>query len=188
MIKSAAIVPLVGVLVLSGCFGTIDVSDAQRVDGPTTINASELAATAEAFVLEQGFTVEIDCGSDDVAFAVGTTLECSGLDPATGATGGYTVTITSVDGADYSLNVVGSEAATGDVVFETAAAFAALTAQAITESLGEAPIVDCGADDIEIFVGQEVGCTYETSTAAGFVIATVTSLEGTTYGISVVEG
>lgn len=188
MMKFAAIVPLAGVLLLSGCFGTIDVSDAERVDAPTTINAAELATTAESVVLEQGFTVEIDCGSEDLPFAVGTTLDCNGLDPATGATGVYTLTISSIDGSNYVLDVVGSEASTGDPVFETAAAFADLTAQAITESLGETPIVDCGADDIEIFVGQEVGCTYETSTAAGFVVATVTSLEGTTYAIEVVEG
>ncbi len=186
---SSRLAPLVlgsAVLVLAGCSFSVDLSDID--DGtPTTISAAELASTAEGVVLEQGFTVEIDCGADEVPLAVGTSLECSGLDPATGATGTYTLTITSVDGADYVLNVSGSEAPSADAVFETGPAFAELTAQAITASLGEAPFVDCGADDIELFVGQEVRCAYETSTASGFVLSTVTSLDGVVYEISVIE-
>lgn len=191
MNRSAAAVLGAGasLLLLSGCVGEIDTSGAVRVDddAPATISAAELATTAEGVVLEQGFVVEIDCGTDEVPLAVGTTLECAALDPASGATGSYTLEITSVDGTDYLLTVTGSEALAGDPVFESGAAFADLTAQAITASLGEAPVVDCGPDDIEIFVGQEVRCAYSTSSANGFVISTVTSLEGTLYEISVAE-
>jgi hypothetical protein len=181
----------VAVLALAGCVGSIDTSGAERVDGqPTTINARELAATAEGIVAEQGFTVDIDCGTDDVPFEVGTSLECSGFDEASETSGTYTVTITSVEGDVYGLDVVGSEADPTppvDSAFETAAAFADLTAQAISDALGETPLVDCGADDVEIFVGQEVRCAYESSAASGFVIATVTEFDGSTYAIEVVE-
>lgn len=187
MNRSIIATTAVSVLLLSGCSGLIDLA---LDDGsPTTINATELAAAAEGVVLDQGFTVEIDCGADDVPLAVGTTVECSALDPATGDTGGYTVTITSVDGSDYQIEVVGSEAGdpNGEAVFEPASAFADLTAQAITESLGETPVVDCGSEDIELFVGNEVLCSYSTSTASGYVVSTITAFDGEFYEISVVE-
>ncbi|MFN4002319.1 hypothetical protein [Microcella sp.] len=179
-------------LLLAGCAAPIDTSNAERVDGesPATINGVELALDAERIVEAQGFLVTMDCGTDDVPFVAGTSVECSAVDSATGESGGYTVTITAVDGSDYELDVVGSAATpqpAPDSALESAQAFADLTAQAITESLGEAPAVDCGTADIEIFEGQEVRCAYETSSASGFVIATVTSFDGSFYEISVVE-
>ncbi|UTT61938.1 hypothetical protein [Microcella humidisoli] len=177
-------------LLLAGCAAPIDTSNAERVDGAVTVPASDLALAAEGVVLEQGFTVEIDCGSADVPLEVGASVECSAFDPATESTGGYVVTITAVDGTDYEIEVVGSEATpqpAPESALESAQAFADLTAQAITDSLGEAPFVDCGTDDIEIFEGQDVRCAYETSSASGFVVATVTSFDGSFYEISVVE-
>jgi hypothetical protein len=182
-----------GVLVLSGCAAPLDLSNAERVDGvPSTINAAELALVAEGIVLEQGFTVDIDCGTDDVPFAVGTTLECDAFDEVSETSGAYTLTISSIDGTDYVLDVVGSERTPTpqpepEAALESAAAFASLTADAITDSLGEVPVVDCGTADIEIFTGQEVRCSYTTSSATGFVLATVTSFDGSFYEISVVE-
>jgi len=70
---------------------------------------------------------------------------------------------------------------------ESADAFAGLTADALSNSLGETPVVDCGTADIEIFTGQEVRCGYTTSNATGFVISTVTSFDGSFYEISVAE-
>ncbi|WP_439565979.1 hypothetical protein [Microcella sp.] len=179
-------------LLLSGCAGSIDTSGAVRVDdgAPTTINAAELAIAAEGVVAEQGFTVDIDCGADDVPFVVGTSLECAAFDEATETSGAYTVTISSIDGTDYVLDVVGSEVAPtppAESAFETAAAFAGLTADALSGPLGETPVVDCGTADIEIFTGQEVRCAYEASSGSGIVIATVTSFDGSFYEISVVE-
>ncbi len=183
------VVAVPAVLLLSGCSATIDLSDPVLAnDGaPTTISASELASTAERVILEQGFAAEVDCGTETVPLVVGTSLECAGLDPATGATGTYILTITSVEGSDYVLNVTGSEAPSTDAVFESGAAFADLTAQAISSWFGEAPAVDCGADDIELFEGQEVLCAYQTSTASGYVVSTVSSFDGSRYEISVVE-
>jgi hypothetical protein len=180
-------------LVLSGCAGPIDLSDAERVDGaPTTINAAELAVVAEGIVLEQGFSVDIDCGTDDVPFVVGTSLECDAFDEVSEASGAYTLTISSIEGTDYVLDVVGSErtptaAPEPAPALESAEAFAGLTADAIAGSLGETPVVDCGSEDIEIFTGQEVRCSYTTASATGFVISTVTSFDGSFYEISVVE-
>lgn len=175
---------------LAGCAGPIDTSGAERVDDAITVPASDLALAAEGVVLEQGFTVEIDCGSADVPLEVGASVECSAFDPATESTGGYVVTITAVDGTDYEIEVVGSEATPRpepEPALESSQAFADLTAEAITDSLGEVPVVDCGPDDIEIFEGQEVRCAYETSSASGIVIATVTSFDGSFYEISVAE-
>lgn len=179
-------------LSLSGCFGSIDTTGAVSVDpdAPATIAASELATVAEGIVLEQGFTVEIDCGMGDVPFEVGSSIECAGVDPATGEAGTYTLTISSIDGTDYVLDVAGSAAEPEpqpESAFESAAAFADLTAEAITSSLGERPVVDCGTEDIEIFVGQEVRCYYETSANAAFIIVTVTEFDGASYAIEVRE-
>lgn len=195
MTRSRDLVPALlaaSLLLLTGCGGSIDTSGAERVDGgaPTTINAAELAVAAEGVVAEQGFTVDIDCGTDDVPFVVGTSLECSAFDAESETSGTYTVTISSIDGSDYVLEVVGSEAAPtppAESAFETAEAFAGLAADALSGPLGETPVVDCGTDDIEIFTGQEVRCAYEASSASGIVIATVTSFDGSFYEISVVE-
>lgn len=195
MTRTRALAPAfvaASLLLLSGCVGDIDTSGAERVDdgAPATINAADLALTAEGVVAEQGFDVDIDCGTDDVAFAVGTSLECSAFDEASETSGAYTVTISSIDGSNYVLDVVGSDAEptpAAESAFETAEAFAGLTADALSGPLGETPVVDCGTDDIEIFAGQEVRCAYETSSASGFVTSTVTSFDGAFYEISVVE-
>ncbi len=189
---SAPIVLVAATLLLTACVPDIDTSGAVRADAPTTINASELARVTEGIVLEQGFTVDIDCGTDDVPFVVGTSLDCSAVDEVSESSGTYTVTISSIDGTDYALDVVGSDAAPTpqsepNPVLEAADAFAGLTADAITESLGETPVVDCGTADIEIFTGQDVRCSYSTSSATGFVVVTVTSFDGSFYEISVVE-
>ncbi len=187
---------LVGPL-LAGCSADVDTSGAVRVDdpAPTTLTAQELSIAAESVVAEQGFDVVIDCGTADVPLVVGTVVECSGLEPASGAEGSYTVTITSVDGLDYSIDVVGSEATPSEpsepsepaAALESAQAFAELVASLVAEQAGEDAVVDCGVDDIEIFVGQEVRCAYETASFMGVAIATVTLFDGENYEISVVD-
>lgn len=188
-----AAVAVVG-LVLAGCSSPIDTSDAVRVDdpAPTTISGLDLALAAEGVVAEQGFDVVIDCGTDDVPLEVGTSVECAGVDTASGAEGSYTVTIVAVDGADYEIEVVGSEAQPAEPsepasAFESAANFAGLVASLVTEQTGEEATVDCGTADIEIFVGQEVRCGYETASFMGTLIATVTEFDGSNYSISVVD-
>lgn len=194
MRRSLVILPIAAVLLVSACTGPIDTSGAERVDNdaPTTINAADLAQAAEGVVAEQGFTVDIDCGTDDVPFAVGTSLECDAFDEVSETSGAYSVTISSIDGTDYVLDVVGSESQPTpgpepEPALETADAFAGLTADALSNALGETPVVDCGTADIEIFMGQEVRCAYTTSSATGFVISTVTSYDGSFYEISVAE-
>lgn len=117
-------------------------------------------------------------------------LECDAFDEVSETSGAYTVTISRIDGPDYEPDVVGSERTPtppAESAFETAEAFAGLTADAPSGPLSETPVVDCGTDDIEIFAGQEVRCASETSSASGFVISTVTSFDGAFYEISVVE-
>jgi hypothetical protein len=184
---------LVGPL-LAGCSAEIDTSGAVRVDDaiPTTVSGAELAAAAEGVVAEQGFDVDIDCGTADVPLEVGAVVECAGVETASGAQGSYTITITSVDGADYGIEVVGSEAEPTEptdpaAALESAQAFANLVAGLIAEQAGEDAVVDCGVDDIEIFVGQEVRCAYETASFMGVAIATVTEFDGSNYSISVVD-
>lgn len=179
---------------LAACSSGIDTSGAVRVDdaAPTTITGQELAIAAEGVVAEQGFDVVIDCGADDIPLEAGTVVECAGVDTASGAEGSYTVTITSVDGAEYSIEVVGSEAAPNEPTspepaLESAQAFAELVASVVADQAGEDAVVDCGADDIEIFVGQEVRCGYETASYLGVAIATVTAFDGANYEISVVD-
>lgn len=181
---------------LAGCAADIDTTGAVRVDDAalTSISAGELALAAEGVVAEQGFDVVIDCGAEEIPLAVGTVVECAGVETTTGAEGSYAVTITSVDGADYGIEVVGSAAAPSEPsepavepALESAQAFADLVASVVAEQAGEDAVVDCGADDIEIFEDQEVRCAYETASFMGVAIATVTFFDGANYEISVVD-
>ena len=185
-------VSLAVIAFLAGCASPVDTTGAVRVDDdvPATIYAAELALTAEGVVAAEGFTVDIDCGTSDVPFVVGTVLECDAFDEISETSGAYTVSISSIDGTEYLLEVVGSERTPtpqpGEAL-EAAEAFAGLTADALSAGFGETPVVDCGTADIEIYAGQEVRCAYTTSSATGFVVSTVTSFDGSSYEISVVE-
>lgn len=195
-LRSSLITTLaVGALALAGCVGGIDTSGAVRVDteAPTTLPVSELAVAAEGVLLEQGFTVDIDCGPGEVPFEIGTSVECTGFEPSSGDSGGFTVTITSIEGTDYQVEVVGSEAGGSDdggtdqSTVEPIDAFTGFVVDVLTPSLGEVPVVDCGSDDVEIFAGQEVLCFYETSAANAYILVTVTEFDGTAYSISIDE-
>lgn len=191
-IIAPTLLALLAAPLLAGCAADVDTSGAVRVDQPTSVTADELATAAEGVVAVQGFDVDIDCGADDVPLEVGTTVECAGVETATGAEGSYTVTITSVDGAEYGLEVVGSAAQPSDPAapepaLESAAAFTELVASLVTDQTGEEATVDCGTADIEIFEGQEVRCGYETASYMGVLIATVTLFDGSYYEISVAD-
>lgn len=191
-IIAPTLLALLAAPLLAGCAADVDTSGAVRVDQPSSVTADELATAAEGVVAEQGFDVDIDCGADDVPLEVGTTVECAGVETATGAEGSYTVTITSVDGAEYGLEVVGSAAQPSDPAapepaLESAAAFTELVASLVTDQTGEEATVDCGTADIEIFEGQEVRCGYETASYMGVLIATVTLFDGSYYEISVAD-
>ncbi len=191
-IIAPTLLALLAAPLLAGCAADVDTSGAVRVDQPTSVTADELATAAEGVVADQGFYVDIDCGADDVPLEVGTTVECAGFDEASETSGTYTVTITSVDGADYGIEVVGSAAQPSDPAapepaLGSAAAFTELVASLVTDQTGEEATVDCGTADIEIFVGQEVRCGYETASFMGTLIATVTEFDGSNYSISVVD-
>lgn len=192
-LRAVVLAVVASVLLLSGCGVAIDTSGAERVDGdgvPSTINADKLAVVAEGVILQQGFTVTVDCGTEDVPFVVGTTLECEAVDQETQTSGAYTVTIRAIEGADYEIQVLGADSEPSpqpEPIFESVEAFNQLTAEALAASLGETPVVDCGPFDIELFAGNEVVCGYSTSTVDGTVISTVTSFDGSSYEISVVE-
>jgi hypothetical protein len=195
MTRSLALAPsllIASALLLAGCAGPIDTTGAVSVDddAPTTINAADLAIVAEDVIAGQGFTVDVDCGTEEVPFVEGTSLECTAFDEVSETSGAYTVTIRSIVGAEYELQVIGSESEPTpqpDAVFESIDAFNQLTAEAIAGTLGETPVVDCGTFDIEVFVGNEIRCGYTASSASGTVISTITSFDGSFYEISVVE-
>jgi len=179
-------------LSLTGCFGSIDTTGAVPVEEtPSTIPAFELALDAERIVEEQGVLVTMDCGDGDIPFVVGTTVECSAFDSSISESRSYTVTITSIDGARYSLDVVGPAAEPSPSepasAIEPIDAFTAFVVDTLTPVLGEQPLVDCGTEDIEIFIGQEVRCSYETSDNSAFIIVTVSLFDGESYGIDIVE-
>ena len=76
------------------------------------VSPSEIATTAENALEQQvGSRPAIDCGTDDVTLVNGTKVDCILTDPATGEKFEALVTISGVDGANYSVSVnVGDEA------------------------------------------------------------------------------
>lgn len=97
MLRSAILaLAVVSTALLAACAG----------EPPVQVSASSIATTAAA-ALEQsiGELPEIDCGDEMVELKKGTTLECVLTDPALGEDFDSEVTISDVDGANYSVSV-----------------------------------------------------------------------------------
>ncbi len=80
---------------LSGC-----------ASGPLTVTPSAIATLAEdALEKAVGTRPKLDCGTANVPVVVGTVVNCVLTDPATSKTMNTAVTITKVDGSNYSVDV-----------------------------------------------------------------------------------
>ena len=97
-IRTAPLLALVlaSAAILAGCTPTVTV----------TVPASDIADAAEG-ALEQtvGSRPDIDCGTDEITLKKGAVVDCVLTDPVTGEKFEAPVTISKVDGADYSIDV-----------------------------------------------------------------------------------
>lgn len=103
-IASLAATAIVAVALLSGCTG-----------GPTISIAPEDLATTAANGLEEqiGSRPEIDCGTAPVELKKGKVVDCILTDPSSGEQFEAPVTITKVDGNNYSVSVKVADAPIG---------------------------------------------------------------------------
>lgn len=179
----------------------------------TTVSGADLAEAAEDALEEQiGTRPEMDCGSDDIAAAVDKEVDCTVIDPATGAEYGATVTFTGVDGAEWSIDVKVDEApaetpaeqspeattedastgapadpAEGEPIPATSIAEAA--EDALEGQSGVRPEIDCGAPELTIvpYEGRMTYCTL-TDPADGLdygVSVTFIGVSGNTWNVEV---
>ncbi|CAO1650695.1 DUF4333 domain-containing protein [Salinibacterium sp. NG22] len=101
MLRSAILVlTLASTALIAGCSS----------EPPVEVPASEIAATA-AGALEQstGELPEMDCGDDSIPLKNGTKLDCVLTDTTLGEDFDSRVTLSDVNGANYSVSVEVSE-------------------------------------------------------------------------------
>ncbi|QAV69139.1 DUF4333 domain-containing protein [Salinibacterium sp. UTAS2018] len=101
MLRSAILVCAVATAaLLSGCSS----------EPPVEVSASDIAATAVS-ALEQstGESPEMNCGTDTIQLKNNTKLDCVLTDTTLGEDFDSEVTITDVDGANYSVSVAVAE-------------------------------------------------------------------------------
>lgn len=163
-----------------------------------TLPADTVAGVA-AGALEDQYDIVVDsmdCGEESVAYVVGTTVDC--VVTVDGDTSDATVTITSIDGDDYKVGVDVPQAswllggapdpgADGDTLTVYAYELADTAEGALESTYGARPTITCEGDTIEISVGTEIECDLIEAKTGGRGIATitVTSIEGSEYGINV---
>lgn len=172
---------------LTGCSFNIGTPTAVDDD---TIAVSELAALAEKRIFDDfGAEVDIDCGSSEVPFEVGTVVECTGVEVGDDQVIPVTLEIVLVDDDYYEIDITtGEPVATtggdGTEVFVPAADFEDTVATALESVLGERVAPQCGRADVEIVVGSQMICAVVMSSGFGEALVTITSFDGSTYEIT----
>lgn len=81
---------------LSGCTGGITLTSTAEVIADTAENALEA---------QVGSRPDIDCGTGEVTITKGAKFDCELTDPATGEIYESPVTISAVDGTDFTVSV-----------------------------------------------------------------------------------
>ena len=185
MIRGTLGVVALAVLTLSGC----------SAPGTPTVSATEFEAVAAGPLSEQwDSVVAIECGTDDIAIVEGTVVDCIAHNPNSALDYETAVTITSVDGSKYSVDVV-----VGDVISdddETSGAptvpganLAELASSALEPKLGYKPVVDCGTQPVAIVLDGTIDCVATGSDGVDYpATITVTEVTETGYDIDVVMG
>ncbi len=169
-------------LALAGCSFSIG--------GPATIPAGDIAALAESSILnEVGAEIELDCGADEVPFEIGTVVDCLGSEVGFDEQVPVRIEIILIDGDYYEIDIT-SDGPTEPVApssesgFVSSADFQDVVATALESVVGERGVVNCGPDDVEIFVGAELICSVVLSDGFAETYVQVTAFDGSTYEIS----
>lgn len=189
-ILSLAVVTVASALMLTACSLSVT----------PTVSASKVAETAEdALEAEVGMRPEIDCGTEAVKLIDGTTVDCILTDPGSGTEIDALVTLSKVNGTNFTVNVKvadapndngstpepsESSAPAPDAPVVTGEAFAEVVVDALTEELGYTPTVECFLD-VAIIEGATTNCTLtDDKGEVHDVLATVDTFDGSTYSIT----
>jgi predicted small lipoprotein YifL len=155
-----------------------------------TVPASEVATQAAKLLQKQVKSKTapgIDCGKGQVDLVVATKVDCTLTDPVDASKYDTVITVTKVKGTDYSIHVKVADSAKGDSAVPTvpAAQIDQLAADAIEQSSGARPTIDCGSQKLPIVQGNVFDCT-ATSTVTGDIYTatiTVTTVNGDDFHI-----
>lgn len=168
---------------------------------PATLTASaeDIADLAEGALEEQvGSRPDIDCGTGDIELKKGLVIDCTLTDPVSGDRFDAPVTIATIQGNTYTIDVqVGDapidpptpestvEPQTGDNPTVPGTDIADLAAGALESILGFLPIIECPDAEVEVFVGNSVVCAFaEDDGTQHEVRIDITEFDGSTYAIN----
>lgn len=172
------------VLALSGC----------SAPATPTVSAADFESVAAGPLSEQWDSVAaIQCGREDIAVVEGTTVDCIAHNPNSALDYRTAVTITSVKGSKYTVDVVVGDVITDD---DTSGAptvpganLAELASSALEPKLGYKPLVDCGTEPVAIVLDGTIDCVATGSDGVDYpATITVTEVTETGYDIDVVMG
>ncbi|MGV8882178.1 MAG: hypothetical protein ACOH19_08490 [Rhodoglobus sp.] len=189
-IVSLAVVTVASALMLTACSLSVT----------PTVSASTVAETAEdALEAEVGTRPDIDCGTEAVKLVDGTKVDCILTDPGSGTEIDALVTLSKVDGSNFTVNVkvadapsdsasepepTGSSAPAPDAPVVTGDAFAKVVVSALTEQLDYTPTVECFLD-VAVIEGATTNCTLtDDKGEVHDVLATIETFDGSTYTIT----
>ncbi|MBX9470688.1 hypothetical protein [Microcella sp.] len=156
------------------------------IGAPATIPAGDVAALAEGTIRDEvGAEIELDCGTEEVAFEVGTVLNCTGTEVGLDQQIPVRVEIVLIDGDYYEIDITseGAPEPQTESGFVSSADFQEVVASALEQVVGERGVVNCGPDDVEIFVGAELICSVVLSDGFAETLVRVTAFDGSTYEI-----
>lgn len=177
-----------GGLLLSGCTANL------------TIAAEDVAdLAAEALEAQWGALPTVDCGTGSVDAVVDTVVDCTATNPNSGLDYPATVTITEVNGSDYTIGVEVGNAIGGEETPEaegeadkpqvTPENLEGLAASAVSPELGYTPTIDCGTEPIGIAVGDVIECTGADEAGVVYPVEiTVTEVTSSNFNVDVVMG
>lgn len=175
---------LVGVaVVVSGCTASVSTGTSATKSANVTVAAEDIAALgATALSTEWDAEATMDCGDGSVDSVEGTEVDCTAYNPNSGLDYPATVTLTKIDGSDYTVSVVtgaaivpeseetesGAEEGTEGADDTTTApadaptvsgdSLEAVVVPALEEDLGYKPGMDCGTEPIAIYLDAEIQC------------------------------
>jgi hypothetical protein len=188
--RSLIAVPVVvATMLLSGC--TFSVGR----DTAPTVPADEVESTAEGALENQtGVRPDIDCGEDDIPVEEGRSITCLLVDPVAGLEFDVVMTFIDVDLPHYAFDIQVADVP-NNAPEPTAAPGAtvpigdieALAIQALSNVLDYVPEVTCDGDQVEIFVGNTVDCSYPSPDGVVDAVVTIDTFDSSTgrYQISV---
>ena len=156
------------------------------IGSPATIPASDVAALAESTIRDDlGAEIELDCGTAEVAFEVGTVLTCTGTEVGFDQQIPVRLEIVLIDGDYYEIDITseGVPEPQAESGFVASADFQEVVASALEQIVGERGVVNCGPDDVEIFVGAELVCSVVLPDGFAEAAVRVTAFDGSTYEI-----